>query len=99
MTNRLHNDFQFLDVGRRDPAKKELVARQQQFVEIYQPMGQRQAAAGRGCMEDGLPRLDRSQVRLHLTPPPYRMCRCPAPGEVHPAAHHRQACRSKRAHR
>ncbi|ATX75668.1 FAD-dependent oxidoreductase [Reinekea forsetii] len=56
MTNRLHNDFQFLDVGRRDPAKKELVARQQQFVEIYQPMGQRQAAEqSHRCLECGTP--------------------------------------------
>jgi len=56
MTNRLNNDFQFLDVGRRDPAKKELVARQQEFVEIYQPMGQRQAAEqSHRCLECGTP--------------------------------------------
>ncbi len=34
---RLHNDFQFLDVGRQDPAKKDIATRRHKFVEIYQP--------------------------------------------------------------
>jgi glutamate synthase (NADPH/NADH) small chain len=56
MTQRLNNDFQFLDVGRRDPAKKNLQTRQEEFVEIYQPMGQRQAAEqSHRCLECGNP--------------------------------------------
>lgn len=34
---RLNNDFQFLDVGRQDPSKKDLETRRHKFVEIYQP--------------------------------------------------------------
>ncbi len=37
MAERLHNDFQFLDVPRQDPDKKDLAVRQSDFVEIYQP--------------------------------------------------------------
>ena len=37
MADRLNNKFQFLDVGRRDPDKKSMQARQAQFVEIYEP--------------------------------------------------------------
>jgi glutamate synthase (NADPH) small chain len=37
MTARLNNDFQFLDVGRQDPEKKDMQIRKHQFVEIYQP--------------------------------------------------------------
>lgn len=37
MSARLNNDFQFLDVGRKDPAKKDLETRRHRFVEIYQP--------------------------------------------------------------
>lgn len=56
MTERLQNDFQFIDVGRRDPAKKELRARKEQFVEIYKPMGQEQAAEqSHRCLECGNP--------------------------------------------
>ena len=56
MTQRLNNDFQFLDVGRRDPAKKNLKSRKNEFVEIYEPMGQRQAAEqSHRCLECGNP--------------------------------------------
>ncbi|MFQ3228678.1 FAD-dependent oxidoreductase [Reinekea sp.] len=56
MTERLNNDFQFIDVGRRDPAKKELTARTEEFVEIYEPMGQRQAAEqSHRCLDCGNP--------------------------------------------
>jgi len=56
MTQRLNNDFQFLDVGRRDPAKKNVKTRQTDFVEIYEPMGQRQAAEqSHRCLECGNP--------------------------------------------
>ena len=37
MTQRLNNHFQFIDVGRQDPQKKEMEARTTEFVEIYQP--------------------------------------------------------------
>ncbi|MGJ8686263.1 MAG: FAD-dependent oxidoreductase [Spongiibacteraceae bacterium] len=37
MTERLHNTFQFLDVGRQDPGKKDMGLRRGQFVEIYEP--------------------------------------------------------------
>lgn len=37
MTTRLNNDFQFLDVGRKDPAKRRLSTRKTEFVEIYDP--------------------------------------------------------------
>jgi glutamate synthase (NADPH/NADH) small chain len=56
MTQRLNNDFQFLDVGRRDPSKKDLNTRRTEFVEIYEPMGQRQAAEqSHRCLECGNP--------------------------------------------
>lgn len=56
MTQRLNNDFQFLDVGRREPAKKDLTERRAEFVEIYEPMGQRQAAEqSHRCLECGNP--------------------------------------------
>ncbi len=34
---RLNNDFQFLDVERQEPTKKDSAVRSQEFVEIYQP--------------------------------------------------------------
>ncbi len=37
MAERLNNDFQFLDVPRQDPAKKEIEQRTTTFAEIYQP--------------------------------------------------------------
>lgn len=37
MAERLNNDFQFLDVARQDPEKKDLVVRKAEFVEIYKP--------------------------------------------------------------
>ena len=40
MAQRLNNHFQFLDVGRKDPAKKPLKLRKSQFVEIYKPFNQ-----------------------------------------------------------
>lgn len=56
MTQRLSNDFQFLDVGRRDPSKKDIKTRRTEFVEIYEPMGQRQAAdQSHRCLECGNP--------------------------------------------
>jgi glutamate synthase (NADPH/NADH) small chain len=37
MTQRLNNDFQFLEVKRQNPDKKDMASRTQQFVEIYDP--------------------------------------------------------------
>lgn len=37
MAKRLHNDFQFLDVPRIDPTKKDIGTRSHEFVEIYNP--------------------------------------------------------------
>lgn len=34
MAKRLHNDFQFLDVARVDPSKKDINTRTHEFVEI-----------------------------------------------------------------
>ena len=42
MTQRLNNNFQFVEVGRRDPKKKAVSVRKAQFVEIYQPFTQEQ---------------------------------------------------------
>jgi len=44
MAERLNNVFQFLDVGRKDPTKKEIGTRKHQFVEIYQPYSQGQVS-------------------------------------------------------
>jgi glutamate synthase (NADPH/NADH) small chain len=56
MAERLHNDFQFLDVGRQDPDKKDLTTRRHQFVEIYQPFSQDQAASqSHRCLACGNP--------------------------------------------
>ncbi len=56
MTERLNNDFQFLDVGRVDPQKKDIETRKADFVEIYQPFSQEEAAAqSHRCLECGNP--------------------------------------------
>lgn len=56
MTQRLNNDFQFVDVGRREPAKKDIHTRKHEFVEIYEPFGQKQAAEqSHRCLECGNP--------------------------------------------
>lgn len=56
MAERLHNDFQFLDVGRQDPDKKDLETRKHQFVEIYQPFSKDQAEGqSHRCLSCGNP--------------------------------------------
>jgi glutamate synthase (NADPH) small chain len=56
MTQRLNNDFQFLDVGRHEPAKKNIRTRRREFAEIYEPIGQRQAAEqSHRCLACGNP--------------------------------------------
>ncbi|KUJ82881.1 glutamate synthase small subunit [Microbulbifer flavimaris] len=56
MTQRLNNDFQFVDVGRIDPAKKDIITRTNEFVEIYNPFGKRQVASqAHRCLDCGNP--------------------------------------------
>lgn len=56
MAKRLHNDFQFLDVGRQDPDKKPMPERTGEFVEIYQPFREDQAEAqAHRCLDCGNP--------------------------------------------
>lgn len=56
MSERLSNNFQFLDVGRQDPDKKEIDARTTQYVEIYEPF-QKEQVEGQAhrCLECGNP--------------------------------------------
>ncbi|WP_428819820.1 FAD-dependent oxidoreductase [Microbulbifer sp. MCCC 1A16149] len=56
MSQRLNNDFQFVDVGRVDPAKKDIITRTNQFVEIYQPYSEKQVASqAHRCLDCGNP--------------------------------------------
>jgi len=56
MTDRLSNNFQFLDVGRQDPDKKAIETRKAEFVEIYQPFNEEQVAnQSHRCLECGNP--------------------------------------------
>ena len=45
MANRLSNDFQFIDVGRQDPQKKDARTRSREFAEIYEPFKPMEAAS------------------------------------------------------
>src|SRR5471032_911811 len=56
MAERLSNDFQFLDVGRKDPKKKLLRQRKKEFVEIYEPFKpQHSADQAHRCLGCGNP--------------------------------------------
>ncbi|GLS24507.1 FAD-dependent oxidoreductase [Marinibactrum halimedae] len=56
MVERLNNNFQFIDVGRKDPAKKSLRARKEKFVEIYQPFSKKEVQEqSHRCLECGNP--------------------------------------------
>ncbi|MEE4192213.1 MAG: FAD-dependent oxidoreductase [Halieaceae bacterium] len=56
MTDRLANDFQFIDVGRRDPDKKSLHARKTEYVEIYEEYTESQVSGqAHRCLECGNP--------------------------------------------
>ena len=56
MTARLNNHFQFIDVGRQDPAKKDLRTRKHQYVEIYQPFTEPEVQGqAHRCLECGNP--------------------------------------------
>src|SRR6218665_3472859 len=53
---RLSNDFQFLDVGRQDPTKKDIQTRRRNFVEIYQPFAKEEVEGqSHRCLECGNP--------------------------------------------
>ena len=56
MAERLSNDFQFLDVPRNDPAKKDVGVRRSQYVEIYNPFQPEQASSqAHRCLACGNP--------------------------------------------
>ncbi|MCP8900743.1 FAD-dependent oxidoreductase [Gilvimarinus xylanilyticus] len=56
MAERLHNNFQFIDVGRQDPQKKDIETRKHQFVEIYEPYSKDEVAGqAHRCLECGNP--------------------------------------------
>ncbi len=56
MSGRLNNNFQFLDVGRQDPSKKDVTTRKTEFVEIYQPFTEEQVQnQSHRCLECGNP--------------------------------------------
>ncbi|HAO60105.1 MAG TPA: glutamate synthase small subunit [Psychrobacter sp.] len=53
---RINNNFQFLDVPRREPEKKDIVTRSTEFVEIYTPFDSQEAAQqAHRCLECGNP--------------------------------------------
>ncbi|MEX1033281.1 MAG: FAD-dependent oxidoreductase [Cellvibrionaceae bacterium] len=56
MSKRSKNVFQFLDVGREDPAKKSMGARQTEFAEIYEPFTDTQVSEqSHRCLDCGNP--------------------------------------------
>jgi|TARA_B110000116_G_scaffold188083_1_gene163171 glutamate synthase (NADPH/NADH) small chain len=56
MAGRLSNNFQFIDVGRKDPSKKAIDTRKKEFVEIYQPYTETEVAdQSHRCLECGNP--------------------------------------------
>lgn len=56
MAERLSNDFQFLDVARQEPEKKDIAARTTSFVEIYQPFEKVEVAnQSHRCLDCGNP--------------------------------------------
>ena len=56
MAEQLNNDFQFIDVGRKDPKKTAASVRKKQFKEIYAPFKPVEAAAqAHRCLECGNP--------------------------------------------
>ena len=56
MSTQKNNDFQFLDVGRVDPAKKDLDQRKDEFTEIYQPFSNKDAGSqAHRCLACGNP--------------------------------------------
>jgi len=56
MTQRLNNNFQFVQVERGEPSKKGLLSRTREFVEIYEPFEQKDASSqAHRCLDCGNP--------------------------------------------
>lgn len=56
MNERLNNDFQFIQVERHDPKKKDMESRTRKFVEIYEPFDQKEAGVqAHRCLSCGNP--------------------------------------------
>ncbi|MBL4567818.1 MAG: FAD-dependent oxidoreductase [Porticoccus sp.] len=56
MSERLNNDFQFIQVDREEPKKKGMQSRTREFVEIYEPSEQKdEGAQAHRCLECGNP--------------------------------------------
>ncbi|MFP8968126.1 FAD-dependent oxidoreductase [Pokkaliibacter sp. CJK22405] len=56
MADRLDNVFQFVDVGRKDPVKKQAAVRKQEFKEIYSPFKAEEASPqAHRCLSCGNP--------------------------------------------
>ena len=56
MSTQKNNDFQFLDVGRVDPTKKDLDQRKDEFTEIYHPFSNKDAGSqANRCLACGNP--------------------------------------------
>ena len=56
MAKRLENSFQFLDVPRAEPIKKDIATRSTEFVEIYQPFESESVTQqSHRCLECGNP--------------------------------------------
>ena len=48
---RINNNFQFLDVPRREPEKKDIVTRSTEFVEIYTPFDSQEQQKKAECVK------------------------------------------------
>jgi glutamate synthase (NADPH/NADH) small chain len=56
MSERLANNFQFIDVGRQDPEKKDMHARKTEYAEIYEPYSSTEVKdQAHRCLECGNP--------------------------------------------
>jgi len=56
MSERLNNDFQFIQVDRQEPKKKAMESRTQEFVEIYEPSNQKlEGTQAHRCLDCGNP--------------------------------------------
>jgi glutamate synthase (NADPH/NADH) small chain len=56
MSGRVHNNFQFIDVGRADPDKRGMHTRRTEYVEIYDPYTKQQVEEqSERCLECGNP--------------------------------------------
>lgn len=56
MAKRLNNNFQFIEVGRKDPKKKSLLNRRRQYIEIYDPFKTEEVSSqAHRCLSCGNP--------------------------------------------